>query len=61
MGNQTVTSKPNKPVAQSELDKFRLFYEFVADDTSSLSILLAFLVRIASVAQSGLQTQPNKK
>lgn len=34
MGNQITDSKPVKSTKPSELDKFRLFYEFVADDTS---------------------------
>jgi hypothetical protein len=37
MGNQTTTTKPAPSLKASELDKFRLFYEFVADDTSSSS------------------------
>lgn len=37
MGNQTIDNKPVKLAKPSELDKFRLFYEFVADDTSIVS------------------------
>lgn len=37
MGNETTTATAHKPVKQSELDKFRLFYEFVTDDSTPAS------------------------